>query len=66
MSRQIDSACAGLLATSIEPQLILGRLPDMIDDDYLIGELASHIAKSGQVTEKMLEEFYVCCQNLHD
>jgi hypothetical protein len=28
--------------------------------------LGSHIVKSGQVTEKMLEKFYVCCQNLHD
>jgi hypothetical protein len=28
--------------------------------------LGSQVVKSGQVTEKVLEEFYVCCQNLHD
>jgi hypothetical protein len=30
------------------------------------GVLSAGMIKSGQVTEKMLEEFYVCCQNLHD
>jgi hypothetical protein len=36
-----NKACAGSL---VGPQLIFGRLLDMIDDDYVIGELCrSHL-----------------------
>jgi hypothetical protein len=48
----------------------IGMLSPYVLSPYLSLELGrrlgSHVVKSGQVTEKMLEEFYVCCQNLHD